>query len=93
MLLEQVPLIYMMVVQFLQYGTLVNYTFHTLQDAVTEAVYIILDLGLTLDVFRDAIMNLLMEPKSQDDFNQLPIQIKSLFTKTYNNIYKTSVKA
>ena len=46
-----------------------------------------------MDAFKENIIGLQLEQKNIDAFNNLQASIKANFTKMYNNIYKSSIKA
>eukprot|EP00347_Sterkiella_histriomuscorum_P016760 403351956 len=81
-LFEVIPLIYDMIVHHLKQEHI---------DYVTEAVNIIIDLGISMSIFREHIQSLLFDQKRLEDFDDLTPAVKSSFTKTYNTIFKNIV--
>jgi hypothetical protein len=51
------------------------------------------DFNLTMDAFKEHIIGLLLDQKSIDAYNALPPAIKGNFTKIYNSVFKSSIKA
>eukprot|EP00347_Sterkiella_histriomuscorum_P013715 403363643 len=65
-----------------------------LQPNILEAVNILIDLGLkNVDMFKEHIVTILLNQERANLFNQFPATVKSEFTKTYNKVYKSSIKA
>jgi hypothetical protein len=60
---------------------------------VADAIQTLLDLGLSLDAFKDHVMSLMLDQRRIDAFNELSPPIKANLTKTYNLIVKSSVKS
>eukprot|EP00347_Sterkiella_histriomuscorum_P014045 403362369 len=81
---EHVTLIFELVIKLLQTGQSPN---------ILEAVSILIDLGLNVDMFKEHIVTVLPNQERADLFNQLPATVKSEFTKTYNKVFKSSIKA
>lgn len=75
-LLWYVPLLFTLVLQKLQLGT---------KQDITEAAAILVDQGVSVELFKDNILTLLMDC-SADMFGELSTQVKTAFTKTYNNL-------
>ena len=51
-----------------------------------------MDLGISIDMFKENIMQLLLDQSRAEIFNSLPTSVKSYFTKTYNIQFKSSIK-
>jgi hypothetical protein len=51
------------------------------------------DFNLTMDAFKEHIIGLLLDQKSIDAYNALPPAVKGNFTKIYNTVFKSSIKA
>jgi replication factor C subunit 1 len=83
-LFESVPLIFEMILKLLIQGD------HT---AISEAVSVLEDFNLTMDAFKEHIIGLLLDQKSIDAYNALPPAVKGNFTKIYNTVFKSSIKA
>ena len=46
-----------------------------------------------MDAFKEHIIGLQLDQKNIDNFNNLPAPLKGNFTKIYNSIFKSSIKA
>lgn len=83
-LFESIPLIFHMVYANLAQGG---------HDSIAEAVSILEDFSLSLDAFKENIVGLQLDQRSLDAYNALPAPVKGNFTKIYNSVFKSSIKA
>ena len=83
-LFESVPLIFELIMKLLCVGD---------TTAITEAVSVLEDFNLTMDAFKEHIIGLLLDQKSIDAYNAMPPASKGNFTKIYNSVFKSSIKA
>ena len=83
-LFESIPLSFEMIFKLLIQGD------HT---AISEAVSVLEDFNLTMDAYKEHIIGLLLDQKSIDAYNALPPAVKGNFTKIYNTVFKSSIKA
>lgn len=54
------------------------------KDSVTSAVELMVDLGITNEIFKEHLMGLSMDQKLVQEFEKLDTQVKSAFTRAYN---------
>lgn len=83
-LFESIPMMFEMV-----YSELIKESV----EHVTEAVSILEDFNMTMEGFKDLIVALQLSQKNIDNFTNLKATIKGSFTKIYNSVFKSSVKA
>jgi hypothetical protein len=83
-LFESIPLIFWITFNHLKKGD---------ADSVAEAVSVLEDFNLTMDAFKEHIIGLQLDQKNLDDYAALPAPIKGSFTKIYNQVFKSSIKA
>ena len=60
---------------------------------MTEAAKILIDLHFSMEQFKENIMGLLVSEKKLSMFNDLDATIKTAFTKMYNSLHSSSIKA
>ncbi len=54
------------------------------KDGVSEAVSVMLDLGITNDILKEHLIQLSLDQKLTQSFDSLETQVKSAFTRDYN---------
>ena len=59
---------------------------------IQDACHFLNEIGLTIEIFKEHILTL-VGPEKQEQFNALSTQIKTAFTKSFNTLYKSSIKA
>ena len=62
-------------------------------DELDEAIKVMDELNITNDQFKEHVVTLLFDKKRADKLNKLSTKTKTAFTKAYNNLHKTSLKA
>jgi len=84
-LIEYTPLIFEMIVSKLEAAITGN------KDDVFEAVQIMDDLNISMDLFRENFIELLTG-ENEKRFNAIPTSIKGAFTRAYNHTHTSSIK-
>jgi hypothetical protein len=81
-LIEYVPLLFWLVYRPLLEGN---------KESVEDVCILMRDLNLSMECFKEHVLTLLMCGEDEE-FNQLPVGTKSLFTKAYNKLNSSSIK-
>lgn len=66
---------------------------HMKNDNINEAIEVMDKLNISNEQFKEHVITLLMDKKRVDKLNKISTKSKTAFTKAYNAIHKTSLKA